>query len=193
MTLLGHVHFEPLFPFQNEPPIQLFLSWIHAISSSCWWSTLIPLSFRQYFGDFSNFSQFIWIIILSLSIPGASPSCLSLASLMLQFSITQVICASVGDFTQHTGTFTLGSNSVLCVSITVLATLHCPSLFVINTIQVVSVLTYVIFFFTHLRWLLHCRRKFDELDMNLLWKNRLLILLLSAKCLQMVSLIIYLF
>lgn len=184
MTLLDHVHFEPLFLFWRSVTYPAV-----TILDLCNWLLLVTIYTDSIeFDDFSNFSQFLWIFILPSSIPELSQLLIfGKLNTRLFCSITQVIYSGIEDFTQHIDTFSLGSNSVLYVGITVSARLHLPSLLVINTIQIISELTYVIFCFTHLELLRHCRRKFDELDMNLPWKNTLLILSLSSKCLRMAS------
>ena len=176
--------------FKDQPPIQLFLSWINAIGyiSDATGDDLHRFHWLSdhHFDDFSNFSQFLWIFILSSSIPEVSSSCLSLQSLILQCFAPSL--KSFIPVLKIFDTFSLGSKSVLYAGITVSARLYIPNLLVITTIQIVSALTYAIFCFTHLEWLLHCRMKFDELDMNPPWKNTLLILFLSSKCLRMISL-----
>lgn len=73
-----------------------------------------------------------------------------MASLLIQFSALSVIYSGIENFTQQIDIFSLASNAVLYVGITISARLHLPSLLVINIIQIVSELTYVIFCFTHL-------------------------------------------
>lgn len=114
--------------FKDQSPIQLFLTWIHATGCSWWWPALILLNFRP------SFWWFLQFFTISFNLYPVLQHFWSLSQLLIfgklnttvLCSITQVIYSSIEDFTQHIYTFSLGSNSVLYVGITVSARLHLP-------------------------------------------------------------------